>query len=70
LEANTEMLLGPAMQRFHGHLLDGFNDGDRYRLHYVTAREMANIVHAAEDGATGNPGALRDYLYPPPGIKK
>jgi len=66
LEANAEMLLGPPMQRFHRQLLDAFNDGDRYRVHYVTAREMVNIVRAAEAGATGNPGVLRDYLYPPP----
>jgi hypothetical protein len=34
-------------------------------LHYVTAREMVNIVRAAEDGAHGNPGAYRDYGLPP-----
>jgi hypothetical protein len=33
------------------------------RLHYVTAREMVNIIHAAEDGRDGNPGAYRDYRY-------
>jgi hypothetical protein len=66
LEANAEMLLGPPMERFHQQMLDAFNDGDRYRLHYVTPREMVNIVHAAEAGATGTPGLLRDYLYPPP----
>ena len=36
------------------------------QLHYVTAREMANIVRAAEDGATGNPHAYRDYWLPRP----
>jgi hypothetical protein len=47
-------------------VLAAFNDGERFRLHYVTAREMVNIIHAAEDGKTGNPGQYRNYRLPPP----
>ena len=61
-EANAEVLLGPTAQRFHEAIAREFNDGRRYRLHYVTAREIANIVHAAEDGHTGDPNRYRDYL--------
>jgi len=57
------VFLGEPMRRFHEHLLAEFNDGRKYRVHYVTAREMANIIHAAEDGRTGNPGAFRDFRY-------
>lgn len=32
-------------------------------LHFVTAREMANILFAACDGREGNPGAFRDYRF-------
>ncbi len=32
-----------------------------YRLHFVSAREMVNIILAACDGREGNPGAYRDY---------
>ncbi len=32
-----------------------------YRLHYVTAREMFNIIKAAEAGHSGNPNDYRDY---------
>ncbi|MGA8539582.1 MAG: hypothetical protein WB566_08780 [Terriglobales bacterium] len=32
-------------------------------LHFVTAREMANILLAACDGREGNPGAYRDYRF-------
>lgn len=60
---NADVLLGEAMRRFHVHLLANFNDGKRWRLHYVTARELVNILHAAEDGQTGNPGRFRDYRY-------
>jgi hypothetical protein len=35
-------------------------------LHYVTAREAYNIVKAAEDGHSGDPGQYRDYRIPPP----
>lgn len=60
-EANAAMLLGSEMQAFHREVLAHYNDGDRFRLHYVTAREMVNVVHAAEDGKTGNPSEYRDY---------
>ena len=32
-------------------------------LHFVTAREMANIIFAACDGKDGNPGDYRDYRF-------
>ncbi len=42
-----------------------------FRLHYVSAREMVNILHAAEDEHSGDAGAWRDYLYtPPPLLRK
>jgi len=61
---NREMLLGEPMHRFHNQLAE-FIAGSRgrYALHYATAREMANIVHAAEAGKTGNPGDYRDFRY-------
>jgi hypothetical protein len=42
-----------------------FGDGRRWRLHYVNAREMANIVRAGEDGEAGDAGRFRDYEIPP-----
>jgi hypothetical protein len=61
VEENTAVLLGPAMERFHHEIGRHFNDGRRYRLHYVTAREMANLVRAAEAGEHGDPNRFRDY---------
>jgi hypothetical protein len=55
---NLEMLLGEPMRRFHEALVR-----EPVKLHYVTAREMVNILHAAEDGKTGGPGGWRDYKY-------
>jgi len=65
-ERNATQLLGPAMEEFHEAIGREFNDGRRYRLHYVTAREMVNIVRAAEADKKGNPGDYRDYILPPP----
>ncbi len=45
-----------------GYLETRYNDGTNYRLHYVTAREMYNIVKAAEAGEGGEPGEYRDYV--------
>jgi hypothetical protein len=33
----------------------------RETIHFVTAREMVNIIWAACDGRDGNPGEYRDY---------
>ena len=35
-------------------------------LHYVTARELYNLVKAAEAGRQGDPEEYRDYLVKPP----
>jgi hypothetical protein len=61
LEEDTAVMLGPEIQRFHLEIGRRFNDGRRYRLHYVTAREMANLVYAAEAGEQGDPNRFRDY---------
>ncbi|MEW5983871.1 MAG: hypothetical protein AB1806_16080 [Acidobacteriota bacterium] len=69
-EPNARMLLGDDLSAFHRRLLASYNDGERYRLHYVTAREMVNIIHAAEDGMSGNPNQFRDYrLQRPPAAR-
>jgi len=44
-----------------------YNDGSKFRLHYVTAREMYNIIKAAEAGKKGNPSQYRDYIFEPLG---
>jgi len=60
-ENNMEALLGKHMDDTLSFLEHAFNDHVRYRLHYVTAREMYNIVKAAENGADGNAGAYRQF---------
>lgn len=68
-ERDMDTLLGDAADRMHRYLEDNYNDGKRYVLHYVTAREVYNIIKAAEAGLTGNPHGYRDYELPPPGVR-
>lgn len=38
---------------------------DKYKLHYVTAREVYNIIKAAEAGKMGDPNDYRDFIIKP-----
>jgi hypothetical protein len=67
-EANAASLLGAGGQALHQALTTRFNDGESWVLHYVTAREMYNIAMAAMDGKSGDPGAYRDWILPPPPV--
>lgn len=65
-ETDMDTLLGPAMDAMHRHLEEHYNDGASHVLHYVTARELFNIVKAAEAGRDGDPGQYRDFVLPAP----
>jgi hypothetical protein len=65
-EREAASVLGEDGRCMHAALQSEFNDGARWRLHYVTAREMFNIAAAAMDGRAGDPGAYRDYRITPP----
>ncbi|MEI8340545.1 MAG: hypothetical protein WCH43_03290 [Verrucomicrobiota bacterium] len=60
---NSSLFLGAQMQQFHRDLAAFAADNTGFRYHYVTAREMVNILHAAEDGHQGDPDEFRDYRY-------
>ncbi len=59
---DTDTILRGPMQRFLNELIEGAAARDEV-LHFVSAREMANIILAACDGREGNPGDYRDYRY-------
>ena len=63
--ANWKMLLYGGLDRFYSYLTRNYNDGVKYRLHFVTAREAYNIVKAAESGLKGNPGDYRNFAVQP-----
>jgi hypothetical protein len=47
-EANTTMLLGEPMQRFHRGLFNLARSSQHFRYYYVTARELAQLIRALE----------------------
>jgi hypothetical protein len=65
-EQNMEVLLGQEMDELFSDLETRYNDGKHHVLHYVTAREMYNIIKAAEAGCAGNPNTYRNYIVPAP----
>lgn len=64
-ERSFESLLGGAADRMHAHLESRYRDRPGWRLHYVTARQLYNIVKAAEAGCEGDPDEYRDFMIPP-----
>ena len=62
IEPNANMLFSEGTRRFHADLRD-YVERTGMSLHYVTAREMANIALAAIDGHAGSPNEYRDYRY-------
>lgn len=58
-------MLGGLAQRFLQELTDamrqGSGPGSGPLVHFVTAREMVNIILARCEGVSGNPAAFRDH---------
>ncbi|MBI1345261.1 hypothetical protein GC163_03140 [bacterium] len=52
---NLEMWLSHRVQQFHADLANWHRQHPNFRYHYVTAWEMAQLVHLAEEGATEFP---------------
>ena len=57
---DDEVMLGGAIQAFLRQLIDGARQRSE-TLHFVSARELVNIIFAACEGREGNPGEYRDY---------
>ena len=62
---HPDAILGNDMDRTLTYLKNKYNDGKKFQLHYVTAREAYNIVKAAEAGLSGNPHEFRDFIIKP-----
>ncbi|HTQ05763.1 MAG TPA: hypothetical protein VMI54_17995 [Polyangiaceae bacterium] len=65
-ETQAEALLGEPGRALHRELTRRYNDGKRFVLHYVSAREMFNIALAGMQGLRGDPNLYRDHALPPP----
>lgn len=63
-EDHWNAMLGEYADNMFSYLEANYNDGKKYILHYVSAREMYNIIKAAENCETGNPTDYRNYEIP------
>ncbi|HSI65543.1 MAG TPA: hypothetical protein VLE43_20620 [Candidatus Saccharimonadia bacterium] len=63
---NSDVFLGEPMRRFHRYLCEEWAGRGGNHLHYVTAREMVNVLRAVEGGAREFHPALLDSVFPPP----
>ncbi len=64
-ERSWDALLGQSAEEMYSALEALYRDRSEYRLHYVTARELYNIIKAAEAGKTGDPNQYKDFAIPP-----
>jgi hypothetical protein len=64
-DQNADVLLGKSADQMYSDLEREYRDREGYCLHYVTARELYNIIKAAEAGMAGDPSLYRDFEIPP-----
>jgi hypothetical protein len=64
-DRSRDVILGDIADRMYSDLENEYRDGSGYRLHYVTARELYNVIKAAEAGKSGDPTEYYDYVLPP-----
>ena len=62
IERNMAAHLSETRSTFHREIAE-YAAQNNILLHYVTAREMVNIAHAAIDGKEGGAGTYRNYRY-------
>ena len=62
VEWDFDALFGDKALRMHETLNEVCNDGKRYKLHYVTARQAYNLAKAAERGLEGDPSQYLDLV--------
>src|SRR5207248_6323248 len=60
-EWHANVLLGEPMVRLHEALARRAEQSPHFHFHYVTAREMYNLVRAAEAGFKGSVADALDY---------
>jgi hypothetical protein len=57
---DTSSLYGDQLRSFLQQMYE-LKNREGVHVHYVTAREMVNIILAACDGREGDPGGFRNY---------
>ncbi len=58
---DNEQMIGDEARIFWEKILALSERSGQFKVHFVSARETFNIIHAALDGHSGDPGLFRDY---------
>lgn len=62
-----DAVLGDEMDEIFTHLESNYNDKEKFFLHYLSARELYNVIKALENGEQGeDPAQYYDYVVKPP----
>jgi len=64
-EKDFDGLFGERARAMYRTLAEHYNDGTRYQVHLVTARQTYNLVRAAENGCAGDPAQFVDFELGP-----
>jgi hypothetical protein len=64
-DAEVDDILNGSFEQTLAYLELNYNDGRRYVLHYVTAREAYNVAMAAAAGMSGSPSCFYDWEVAP-----
>lgn len=56
-----EVMIGEPIRRFWLEVMDLAEHTSQFKVHFASAREAFNIIMAAVEGQSGNPGDYRDY---------
>ncbi len=62
--SDFDSVIGYSTELMCDYMEKNFKNVKNYHYHYVTAREMYNIIKAAEAGMLGNPNQYRDFEIP------
>lgn len=60
-EWDQDLMIGEQMKRFMNQVLELGNRTGQFKVHFASAREAFNMVMAALDGCSGEPGRYREY---------
>lgn len=58
---DLDICIGDEARRFFEGVIEAGEKTGEYKIHFASAREMVNMVFAAADGMSGNPGDFRDH---------
>lgn len=57
--------MGDELRRFMHEIMERGDATGRFKVHFASAREVFNMIVAAVEGKSGDPGQYRDYRLQP-----